>query len=93
MKPVLTTDEYEILCEYGLWMNALYSKELTPISQEQEQFCKNLKSETPPTEKYARIFWTYLQRKKILSTENLSNYKVLIKDDREDWKKIRKMKF
>jgi len=90
MKPVFNMDEYNILSEYGAWMNALHSKLITPITQKQKEFCDNIKKQKPPTEKYAKIFWMYLQRKKLLEKGNLVNEKILSKDDREDWKKNQK---
>ncbi|WP_293289662.1 DUF413 domain-containing protein [Allomuricauda sp.] len=93
MRPVLTPEEYEILNEFGAWMNALYDGTLTPLTKKQEEFCQNLDTDAPPTEKYARIFWLYLKRKELFKQNKLSNQKKLMKDDREDWKKIRKMRF
>ncbi|WP_421804416.1 DUF413 domain-containing protein [Flagellimonas sp.] len=93
MRPVLTPEEYEILNEFGAWMNALYDGTLTPLTKKQEEFCQNIDTDAPPTEKYARIFWLYLKRKELFEQNKLSNQKKLMKDDREDWKKIRKMRF
>ena len=93
MRPILTPEEYEILTEFGAWMNALYNGTLRPLTKKQEEFCKNMETDKPPTEKYARIFCLYLKRKELFEQNKLINEKKLIKDDRADWKKIRKMRF
>jgi len=93
MKPVLNKEEYSILCEYGAWMNALHAGAVSPITQKQKEFCDNIKKQKPPTEKYAKIFWIYLKRKELMKKGSLVNQKIFAKDDREDWKKIRKMRF
>lgn len=93
MKPVLNKEEYSILSKYGTWMNALHSESISPITQKQREFCDNIKKQKPPTEKYAKIFWVYLKRKELLKKGHLVNQKILAKDDRKDWLKIRKMRF
>ena len=93
MKPILNTEEFNILRKYGTWMNALYSGQIDPITHKQKNFCESIRSQNPPIEKYARIFWLYLKRKEIIASTTLSNRKKLTYDDREDWKKIRKMRF
>lgn len=93
MKPILATKDYEFLCEYGAWMKALYNRDIFPITDAQRYFCEAIKQPIPPKGRYAHIFWRYLKRKELVTKGKLNNTKLLIKDDREDWKKNRKMRF
>ena len=47
----------------------------------------------PPKEKFFNIFWKYLKRKELTKNNSLNNVRKKTKDDREDWKKIREMRF
>ena len=93
MQPVLTNEEYLKLCRIGAWMEALYLVKIDPITNKQRQFLTEVRKENPPLEENALIFWKYLKRKELWEKGNLKAEKVRVKDDREDWKKIRKMKF
>ena len=93
MNPVLSDEELDILKEYGTWMEALYLKKIEPLNEKQAEFCRQLNLDIPPKEKHANIFWKYLNRTKLAKTTILNNVRKTVKDDREDWKKIRKMRF
>lgn len=93
MQPIHSEDEYLFLQEYGTWMEALYLKKIKPLTEKQEEFCKLVEQENPPKEQSANIFWKYLKRKEIAKGGELNNKRKKIKDDREDWKKIRNMRF
>ena len=93
MKPVLSKEEFDILVAYGTWMDAIHLKKIDPITEKQRAFCVQIALDTPPKEKFALIFWKYLKRKELLKSKKLNNVTVKIKDDREDWKKIRTMRF
>lgn len=93
MKPILNDKEYKLLTEYGTWMNALYKKIIKPFNKNQIQFCLDLDSIELPTEQHAKIFWKYLRRLEISKNNKLNNFKTTVRDDREDWKKIRNMRF
>ena len=93
MDPVLSGQDLNILKEYGTWMEALYQKKLKPLNEKQKKFCEQLAFDKPPKEKFANVFWRYLKRKEIAKSTSLNNIRRKIKDDREDWKKIRKMRF
>ena len=93
MRPICSKAEVQVLEKYGAWMEALYHEKITPITNRQKQFCRHIKSDTPPEEFYALLFWKYLKRKEIAQSSPLNNNRKKIKDDREDWKKIRKMRF
>ena len=69
------------------------SKKIKPLTEKQKKFCRLVKLENPPKEQSANIFWKYLKRKEIAENEKLCNKRKEIKDDREDWKKIRNMRF
>ena len=94
MKPILTQSELTLLTEYGTWMQALSFGKIKPLNDKQKQFCTDLKLNQPPNEKYANIFWKFLKRLELVQNNELDNRKrIMVKDDREDWKKIRKMRF
>lgn len=93
MNPILSTEELDILKEYGTWMEALYLKKIEPLNETQAEFCRQLDLDIPPKEKFAHLFWKYLKRSQLAKTTLLNNIPRTVKDDREDWKKIRKIKF
>jgi uncharacterized protein YifE (UPF0438 family) len=94
MAPVLTTEQYEILREYGNWMKGLYEGELSPISKDQEVFIDVVNNAPGPADNiFQLVFWKYLKRLEIANKGNLNNTKVLALDDRSEWKKIRNMRF
>ena len=93
MKAILTEEEFTTLVEYGTWMEALYKKKITPLNEQQKYFLVQLESNTLPEDKFAQLFWKYLKRKEIAQKTKLNNVKIKVKDDREDWKKIRNMRF
>lgn len=93
MNPILSKEDLEILKEYGTWMEALFLKKIEPLNEKQAEFCRQLLLNKPPEEKFANIFWKYLKRNELANTTELNNVRKTSKDDREDWKKIRKMRF
>ena len=93
MNPVLSEKELNILKKYGTWMEALFLKKINPLTEKQIAFCRQLELDKPPKEKYANVFWKYLKRKDLAKKNVLNNVRKKIKDDRDDWKKIRKMRF
>lgn len=93
VKPIFDNHEIDILKKYGTWMEGLYLKKIAPLTKDQEEFISSLEFNTPPTKEYSKIFWKYIKRKELLETQNLDNQKKLIKDDREDWKKIRRSRY
>ena len=65
MRPICSKAEVQVLEKYGAWMEALHREKITPITNRQKQFCRHIKSDTPPEEFYALLFWKYLKRKEI----------------------------
>lgn len=93
VKPIFNDEELKLLHEYGTWMEGLLSGEIEPITDKQSEFISCIKNDTPPQESLFNIYWRYIKRKELSRTTNLVNEKKLIKDDREDWKKMRNFRF
>ena len=93
MRPVLSSKEYYDLQMYGSWLNGLYTGAIMPESDAQVEFISAVNSTHQPTEYFALLFWRYLKRKQIMNDQGLNDIKTTLQDDREDWKKIRRMRF
>lgn len=93
VRPVMNDRELSILNKYGTWLLGLYEGDLVPTNTNQKEFIKAMKMEIPPEDEIFKLFWIYLKRRKIQTDRGLNNAKQLIKDDREDWKKIRRSRY
>ena len=93
VKNIFNSEELNFLSQYGTWMEALYLGDLTPLNEEQKDFIACMDKVEPPENESFRIFWKFLKRRELLKTQKLNNNKQLIKDDREDWKKIRRSRY
>ena len=74
MRPICSKAEVQVLEKYEAWMEALYREKITPITNRHKQFCHHIKSDTPPEEFYALLFWKYLKNgKEIAQSSPLNN--------------------
>jgi|SRR5690625_847618 len=96
---IFSEEEYGYLIKYGAWMNALYHKKIKPISKQQKVFLKKMEAKKPPHADDLEhhflfsIFWRYIKRLEIAKNRRLNNVRKTIKDDRADWKKMRKWRY
>ena len=93
VRKLMTDKELETLKNYGCWMEALVSGKLKPLTKDQEVFIESMKSVNPPKRKIFNVYWRYIKRKEIVKSQKLNDNKPLIKDDRADWKKIRRSRY
>lgn len=90
---IMTDEELAILKKYGNWMMSLYKGEISPLNNNHKLFIEMMKDPNPPKDTMFNIFWRYLKRQEILKNSQLNDTKTLIKDDRDDWKKIRRSRY
>ena len=94
VRPIFNDKEIDIIKKYGAWMEGLYLKEINPITKEQEKFIASINNDTVPGNEIFAVYWKFNRRRELLKKYNLNNNeKKTIKDDREDWKKIRKSRY
>tara|TARA_Y100000385_G_C12959719_1_gene579217 strand:+ start:219 stop:563 length:345 start_codon:yes stop_codon:yes gene_type:complete len=94
VRPIFNDKEIDIIKKYGAWMEGLYLKKINPLTKEQEKFVASINNDTVPDNEIFAVYWKFNRRRELSKKYNLNNNeKKTIKDDREDWKKIRKSRY
>lgn len=73
---IFTADEYEILREFGYWLEGLASGAIQPFTLEQRHFVTVAQGKTEPVEPFEKLWVKYQKRQKWeRENKNIPHYK------------------